>query len=184
MMKRSTAGGGESGSGWGGQQSGKQKAVTAHSSLADHVDFIYVSEGDIPVGSSGGSDEAGSRPDAEEHRDGTAEKYEESREDPSPLPDVLQDRNSIFEKSFYTPFQFARGQRRRIQGDENWDIAEKKLLRVLLFCIHKGQKIKKSAEKAVLLLSYQKAIYMSAELKENKATCNISAEASLQVRLT
>lgn len=29
----------------GGQQSGKQKDVTAHVSPADHVGFIYVSEG-------------------------------------------------------------------------------------------------------------------------------------------
>lgn len=39
--------------------------------------------------------------------------------------------------------------------------------------------MKKSAKKAVPLLSYQKAIYMPAELQENRVTCDIFAEASL-----
>lgn len=74
-MKRSAAGGG---GGWGGQQSGKQKDVTAHVSPADHVGFIYVSEGGrvISVGSSRGSHEARSRHDAEKHNVGTSGEYE------------------------------------------------------------------------------------------------------------
>lgn len=69
----------------GGQQSGKQKDVTAHVSAADHVGFIYVSEGGggvrvISVGSSRGSHEAGSRHDAEKQNVGTSGKYEQKKQ--------------------------------------------------------------------------------------------------------
>lgn len=73
-------------------------------------------------------------------------------------------------------------------GGENWDIAEKKLSRgtcivVLFFTKGKNEEVC-GKKKAVRLLSYQKAIYTSAELKQIRATCDAFAEASLQASLT
>lgn len=88
MMKRCTAGGGESG---GGQQSGKQKDVTAHVSPADHVGFMYVSEGNATFqsGHLGAQTRQEVRLTQRNIMMERLENMKKKKEDPSPLQEVL-----------------------------------------------------------------------------------------------
>lgn len=76
----------------GGQQSGKQKDVTAHVSPADHVGFIYGSEGDATFQS--GHPGAQTRQEVDlMQRNIMMERpkhmKKKKKEDPSPLQEVL-----------------------------------------------------------------------------------------------
>lgn len=171
-MKRSAAGGGGE---W-GQQSGKQKDVTAHVSAADRVGFIYVSEGGGDMSFQPGHPGACMKQEvdmtqrnrmlelAENMNKKTkrhCERYYEI-EIPFSINHFTLHFNLHAGKEEYRGMKIGISPRRSCCGKP-----------VLLFCIHKGQRNKKSAEKAVRRLSYQKAIYTSAEVKENRATCNI-----------